>query len=162
MSTDPKQNLCSLKLHPFLENLIIFFASDDSIRSACAYAIHSIGIHNQDILKTYSETVLPLVFFAMHAEKTPETEKTLEVWNEIWSEQSPGTETGIRQNLRNISDMLKTALESPSWTMKAQVSSVKNDRLLNKWCIIICFSCLSTVQCSLRKVFIAYPPFNLE
>lgn len=95
---------------------------DDSIRSACAYTIQSIGIHNQDILKSYSETVLPLVFFAIHAEKTPETEKTLEVWNEIWSEQSPGTETGIRQNLHNICDILKTALESPSWTMKAQVS----------------------------------------
>lgn len=66
--------------------------------------------------------VLPLVFYAMHAEKTPETEKTLEVWTEIWAEQSPGTETGIRQNLQNICDMLKTALESPSWTMKAQVN----------------------------------------
>lgn len=67
----------------------------------------------------------------MHAEKTPETEKTLEVWTEIWSEQSPGTETGIRQNLQNICNMLKMALESPSWTMKAQVS-IFHDYLFKK------------------------------
>lgn len=101
----------------------IFTLTDDSIRSACAYTIQSIGNHNQDILKSYSETVLPLVFFAMHAEKTPETENTLEVWNEIWGEHSPGTESGIRQNLDQICEILKIALESPSWTMKAQAAN---------------------------------------
>lgn len=116
-----KEKVNVIYLQSFLSKYTLF-ASDDSIRSACAYTIQSIGIHNQDILKSYSDTVLPLVFFAMHAEKTPETEKTLEIWNEIWSEQSPGTETGIRQNLYNICDLLKTTLESPSWTMKAQVS----------------------------------------
>ncbi|KAG5880535.1 hypothetical protein JTB14_026768 [Gonioctena quinquepunctata] len=107
-----------------------FEREDDSIRSACAHTIQSIGIHNQETLKSHGEVVLPLVFFAMHADKTPETERTLEVWNEIWSEQSPGTETGIRNNLKNICDMLKVALESPSWTVKAQaanaVSTVAN------------------------------------
>lgn len=91
------------------------------MRSACAQTIQAIGIHNQEVLKSHADVVLPLVFFAMHADKTPETERTLETWNEIWSEQSPGTETGIRQNLKNICDILKTGLESPSWTMKAQV-----------------------------------------
>ncbi|XP_056640479.1 proteasome adapter and scaffold protein ECM29 [Diorhabda sublineata] len=100
-----------------------FEREDDSIRSSCALTIQSIGVHNQDILKSHADIVLPLIFFAMHAEKTPETEKTLEIWNEIWSEQSPGTETGIRQNLQNICDILKTALESPSWTMKAQAAN---------------------------------------
>lgn len=50
-----------------------------------------------------------------------ETEHTLEIWTDIWSENSPGTETGIRQNIEVICDTLKSALESPSWTMKAQV-----------------------------------------
>ncbi|KAK9746868.1 Proteasome stabiliser [Popillia japonica] len=100
-----------------------FEREDDSIRSACAHTIKSIGVHNQDILKNHSDVILPLVFFAMHAEKTPETENTLEVWNEIWSEHSPGTESGIRHNLEVICDTLKTALESPSWTMKAQAAS---------------------------------------
>lgn len=34
-----------------------------------------------------------------------------------------GTESGIRQNIEPICEMLKTALESPSWTVKAQVST---------------------------------------
>jgi len=33
-----------------------------------------------------------------------------------------GTESGIRNNIEPICDMLKKALESPSWTLKAQVS----------------------------------------
>lgn len=48
-----------------------FEREDDSIRSACAYTIQSIGNHNQEILKSHADVVLPLVFFAMHAEKTP-------------------------------------------------------------------------------------------
>lgn len=99
----------------------VFCITDDTIRSACAHTIQSIGNHNQEILKAHSDVVLPLVFFAMHGEKTPETESTIEVWNEIWSENSPGTESGIRQNIEVIYDTLKVALESPSWTMKAQV-----------------------------------------
>ncbi|KAF7270517.1 hypothetical protein GWI33_016522 [Rhynchophorus ferrugineus] len=100
-----------------------FEREDDSIRSACAHTIQSIGVHNQEILKSHSEVVLPLVFFAMHADKTPETQNTLDVWTEVWSEHSPGTETGIRQNIENICAMLKEALESPSWTCKAQAAN---------------------------------------
>lgn len=52
-----------------------------------------------------------------------ETENTVEVWNDIWSENSPGTETGIRQNIEVICDTLKNALESPSWNMKTQAAN---------------------------------------
>ncbi|XP_018321144.1 proteasome adapter and scaffold protein ECM29 [Agrilus planipennis] len=107
-----------------------FEREDNSIRSACAYTIQSIGNHNQEILKQYSNEILPLVFFAMHAEKTEETETTIETWNDIWSENSPGMESGIKQNIEEICMILKTGLESPSWTMKAQaanaVSTVAN------------------------------------
>lgn len=63
---------------------------DDSIRSAIAHTIQAIGIHNQDVIKTYSTTVLPLVFFATHVDKNPENQSTLNIWQEIWSEHSPG------------------------------------------------------------------------
>lgn len=65
--------------------------------------------------------VFPLVFFAMHAEKTPETENTVEIWKDIWAENNSGTESGIRQHIEVLCGILKTGLESPSWTMKAQV-----------------------------------------
>jgi proteasome component ECM29 len=44
------------------------------------------------------------------------------VWEDIWHEATPGTESGIRQHAAEICDLLKIALESPSWTMKAQVN----------------------------------------
>ncbi|KAF5273782.1 hypothetical protein FQA39_LY00897 [Lamprigera yunnana] len=100
-----------------------FEREDDSIRSACAQTIQAIGNYNQEILKQYSGTVLPLVFFAMHAEKTPDTENTINIWTDIWSENSPGTEYGIRQNIEVICKILKDALESPSWNMKAQAAN---------------------------------------
>lgn len=59
----------------------------------------------------------------MHCEKTEENENTLEIFNEIWMEHCPGTESGIRQNIESICGILKTALESPSWTMKAQAAN---------------------------------------
>jgi hypothetical protein len=44
------------------------------------------------------------------------------VWEEVWHEATPGTESGIRQHVTEICILLKTALELPSWTMKAQVN----------------------------------------
>ncbi|XP_050294248.1 proteasome-associated protein ECM29 homolog [Anthonomus grandis grandis] len=110
------------KLFAKLQNLY-FEREDDSIRSAIAFTIQAIGTHNQEVIKNYAKTVLPLAFFAIHADKSPETQSTLDVWNEIWSEHSPGTETGIRQNIEEIFDMLKQALESSSWTVKAQAAN---------------------------------------
>jgi hypothetical protein len=43
--------------------------TDESVRSACGYTLQAIGQHNQDILKEHSSVVIPLVFFAMHANK---------------------------------------------------------------------------------------------
>lgn len=57
-----KLNLCSFKLFVF---------ADESVRSACAYTLQAIGQHNQDVLKEHSSVVIPLVFFAMHANKIP-------------------------------------------------------------------------------------------
>ncbi|KAL3269226.1 hypothetical protein HHI36_008307 [Cryptolaemus montrouzieri] len=100
-----------------------FEREDISVKSSLAYTIQSIGVHNQDILKNYSDSLLPLIFFAMHAEKNPDSTSTLEVWEEIWSDNTPGTEAGIRQNIENICDIIKNALESPSWTIKAQAAN---------------------------------------
>lgn len=66
---------------------------------------------------------MPLTFFAMHCEKDPEDKKTeelWEMWNNLWSEITPGTEAGIRQNLALITSFLSNTLESSSWTVKAQ------------------------------------------
>nr|CAD7409385.1 unnamed protein product [Timema cristinae] len=97
-----------------------FDKEDESIRSACAFTLQSIGQHNSDLMKNYTEVVAPLAFFAMHANSAPDS--SVGVWEEIWHELTPGTESGIRQNVSGICELLKTALESPSWTMKAQAA----------------------------------------
>lgn len=76
---------------------------------------------------------MPLTFFAMHAELMPDKnddqakkdlrQKTVELWTELWSEITPGMEAGVRQNLPSITNTLNTALESSSWTTKAQAAN---------------------------------------
>jgi hypothetical protein len=47
---------------------------------------------------------------------------SVNVWEDVWHEATAGPESGIRQHITEICDLLKLALESPSWTMKAQVN----------------------------------------
>ncbi|XP_033222326.1 proteasome adapter and scaffold protein ECM29 [Belonocnema kinseyi] len=96
---------------------------DDSIRLAIGQTLQSVNNNNQEVVKKYTKIILPLTFFAMHAEKVPGNEPTIEVWTDLWGEISPGTETGIRQNLTPILGILKSALESASWTTKAQAAN---------------------------------------
>ncbi|XP_069674508.1 proteasome adapter and scaffold protein ECM29 isoform X2 [Periplaneta americana] len=99
-----------------------FEKEDESVRSACAYTLQAIGQHNQEVLKDHQSVIIPLVFFAMHANKIPEG-SSVTIWEDVWHEATPGTESGIRQHTAEICDLLKTALESPSWTMKAQAAN---------------------------------------
>lgn len=94
-----------------------FEREDDAIRNACAHTIQSVGVHNHEIFKAHSEVLLPLVFFAMHADHGQCC------WQEVWDEHGPGTETAIRQNVEAICETLTAALDSPSWTMKAQAAN---------------------------------------
>ncbi|XP_066994237.2 proteasome adapter and scaffold protein ECM29 isoform X2 [Anabrus simplex] len=98
-----------------------FEKEDESVRSALALTLQAVGRQNQELLKAHSSVVLPLSFLAMHAVKSPEL-ISVEIWEDVWTEATPGTESGIRQNLPEICSVLKDALESPSWTMKAQAA----------------------------------------
>lgn len=96
---------------------------DDAIRLAIGQTLQSINNYNQEKLKNYQKIVIPLAFFAMHAEKIPGNESTVELWTDLWNEITPGTEAGIMQNLRAITDILHMALESASWTTKVQAAN---------------------------------------
>ncbi|KAL0121628.1 hypothetical protein PUN28_006856 [Cardiocondyla obscurior] len=96
---------------------------DDAIRLAIGQTLQSINNYNQEKLKNYKKIVIPLAFFAMHAEKIPGNESTVELWTDFWNEITPGTEAGIVQNLRAITDILHKALESASWTTKVQAAN---------------------------------------
>ncbi|XP_011685024.1 PREDICTED: proteasome-associated protein ECM29 homolog [Wasmannia auropunctata] len=96
---------------------------DDAIRLAIGQALQSINNYNQETLKNYQKIVIPLAFFAMHAEKVPGNESTVELWTDLWNEITPGTEAGIVQNLQAITGILHVALESASWTTKVQAAN---------------------------------------
>ncbi|KAL6433433.1 hypothetical protein ACFW04_006522 [Cataglyphis niger] len=96
---------------------------DDAIRLAIGQTLQSINNYNQEKLKNYQKIVIPLAFFAMHAEKVPGNENTIELWTDLWNEITPGTEAGIMHNLQAITDILNTTLKSASWTTKVQAAN---------------------------------------
>ncbi|XP_015114658.1 proteasome adapter and scaffold protein ECM29 [Diachasma alloeum] len=96
---------------------------DDSIRLAIGQALQSINNQNHEVLKKFSDIVMPLTFFAMHAIKVPGNENTIELWTDLWGDIAHGTESAIKQNLTLITSKLNSALESASWTTKAQAAN---------------------------------------
>lgn len=58
-----------------------------------------------------------------HADIHPGNENLVELWTDLWSEITPGTEAGIVQNQEAIIRVLKTTMESASWTAKVQAAN---------------------------------------
>lgn len=100
-----------------------FQKEDDNVRSAIGLTYRAIGTHNQDILINYMDQVVPLTFFAMHMKKTPETTAFIEVWEDVWSEATPGTESALRMHMGPVCSLLKESLQSQSWTVKEQAAN---------------------------------------
>ncbi|KAF7987486.1 hypothetical protein HCN44_003248 [Aphidius gifuensis] len=96
---------------------------DDSIRYAIGQTLQSISNQNYEIIKNYNDIVLPLTFFAMHCVKTVDNENTITLWTDLWNEIAHGTETAIKKYLTTITNTLNQALESASWTTKAQAAN---------------------------------------
>jgi len=97
---------------------------DEASRWAVAFTYQAITRHNPDKMKEYASEALPIAFLAMHEETTAEggNKESLETWEEVWSEGTPGTEGGIRMYLTEIVSLLSVAIESPQWKVKAQAA----------------------------------------
>ncbi|KOC60812.1 Proteasome-associated protein ECM29 like protein [Habropoda laboriosa] len=100
-----------------------YMERDDLTKLTVGQTIQAINNYNQEILRNYFNIVIPLTFFAMHAQKTGENENMIELWIDLWNEITPGTEVGIKQNIEPITDILRSSLESPSWNAKAQAAN---------------------------------------
>ncbi|XP_066037538.1 proteasome adapter and scaffold protein ECM29 isoform X3 [Chamaea fasciata] len=91
-------------------------------RAGCALIVHAMGRYSPDVLKNHSKQVLPLAFLGMH--EIPEEEKgekeNSTLWTEVWQENVPGTQGGIRLHLQELISITEKALQSQSWKMKAQ------------------------------------------
>lgn len=88
-------------------------------KTAVAYTLQAVARANPDRLKENASQVIPLVYLAMHEEKDSDV---LEVWQEVWSDTTPGTEAGTRLYLPEIVGLLGVALDSPQWKVKAQAA----------------------------------------
>ncbi|KAH8348771.1 hypothetical protein KR084_010854, partial [Drosophila pseudotakahashii] len=87
-----------------------------------ALTIQSINKRHHELLKDYMESMLPLIFFAMHEEANEETKANVELWKDLWNDVSPG-DAGIRLNLNVIIPKLETSLTDASWSRKAQAAN---------------------------------------
>ncbi|OXB77147.1 UNVERIFIED_CONTAM: hypothetical protein H355_014718 [Colinus virginianus] len=91
-------------------------------RTGCALTVHAMGRYSPDVVKNHAKQVLPLAFLGMHEvpdeEKGEKDDSTL--WAEVWQENVPGTQGGIRLYMQELIAITQKALQSQSWKMKAQ------------------------------------------
>ncbi|XP_039299836.1 proteasome adapter and scaffold protein ECM29 [Nilaparvata lugens] len=104
---------------------------DDNIRQAVGLAFHSLVQNHQEEAKARAETILPLVFFAMHTktDKNVAYETILylifaplsdeNVWEDMWLEVSGGTD-GLLKYVDDVLQLLEDTLQSSSWPVRAQ------------------------------------------
>ncbi|XP_020604939.1 proteasome-associated protein ECM29 homolog [Orbicella faveolata] len=102
-----------------------FEKEDEGLRLACGLTLQAMSRYSPDVMKRHTAKALPAVFFAMHEKKTTagsSSSSNESLWEEIWLENTPGTEAGIRLYLDEIVSITCPALTSQSWTTKAQAA----------------------------------------
>ncbi|NXA53460.1 ECM29 protein, partial [Nothocercus julius] len=91
-------------------------------RTGCALTVHAMGRYSPDVVKNHAKHILPLAFLGMHEvsdEEKGEKEDSA-LWTEVWQENVPGTQGGIRLYMQELIVITQKALQSQSWKMKAQ------------------------------------------
>lgn len=69
---------------------------------------------------------LPVPFGRMYSREgtaAAETEDEVALWEEVWSELTPGTEGGLRLYLEEIVPLCRAGLDGQSWPVKAQAAA---------------------------------------
>ncbi|NXG01403.1 ECM29 protein, partial [Sakesphorus luctuosus] len=91
-------------------------------RTGCALTVHAMGRYSPDVLKNHAMHVLPLAFLGMHeiSEEEKGEKENSTLWTEVWQENVPGTQGGIRLYMQELITITQKALQSQSWKMKAQ------------------------------------------
>lgn len=95
---------------------------ENSSNRSVALVIQSINKRQQELLKDYLESALPLIFFAMHEEINEENKSHVELWKDLWNEITPG-DAGLRMNLQVIIPKLEAGINSDSWPRKTQAAN---------------------------------------
>ncbi|XP_045493111.1 proteasome adapter and scaffold protein ECM29 [Colias croceus] len=111
-------------IEKLMKKLITLYETkeDDSARSAIALTLKSIAKAKIEHIKDNEAILAPIVFLAMHAPKDDDS-NTVEMFEEIWTDISPGRESGIKQHLPALREEIEKALNSSSWTKKVQAAN---------------------------------------
>jgi proteasome component ECM29 len=82
----------------------------------------TLGQNYSDAIKDHIRSqIIPLAFLGMHTAASPDNNlRTL--WTEVWTESVTWTEAGLRAHLPAVTAILKEAIESRSWSLKAQAA----------------------------------------
>ncbi|XP_022097180.1 proteasome-associated protein ECM29 homolog [Acanthaster planci] len=98
---------------------------DEMLHTACGLTLQAMSRHSPDTFKKHNTQVLPLAFLAMHVKKekvSGRSEEKDNVWEEVWLDSTPGTESGIKLYLAEIVSLTQESLGSQSWPRKAQAA----------------------------------------
>ncbi|XP_032510836.2 proteasome adapter and scaffold protein ECM29 [Danaus plexippus] len=94
---------------------------DDASRSAVALTLKAVAKAKIEHIKDNEETLVPVVFLAMHASKEDDS-STVEMFSELWSDVSPSAGRGVRAHVRALRTAVEQALASGSWAKKIQAA----------------------------------------
>ncbi|EDO42544.1 predicted protein, partial [Nematostella vectensis] len=100
-----------------------FEKEEAGLRLACGLTFQAITRYSPDVMRSHASKVLPTAYFAMHEDKkTGDHVKRRMPWEEIWLENTPGTDAGLRLYVGEITDICCTALASQVWLIRAQAA----------------------------------------
>ncbi|XP_031556184.1 proteasome adapter and scaffold protein ECM29-like [Actinia tenebrosa] len=102
-----------------------FEKEDPGLRMACGLTFQAMTRYSPDIMKRHLTKALPTAYFAMHEKKKADgsLSSSESVWEEIWIENTPGTEGGLRLYLNEIVEITCPALSSQAWPVRAQAAN---------------------------------------
>jgi len=100
---------------------------EEDVRVSTALTMRSMHRQNADVMKNYANLALPLAFLAMHAHSNTDNTDSdaldpAEIWEEVWSDNTPGTEAGVKLYINEIMNLCEISAQSNNWNMKAQTA----------------------------------------
>eukprot|EP00794_Sanderia_malayensis_P008163 gene8163-9036_t len=100
---------------------------DQSKQLSVAWTFQAISRHSHDALASHASIILPVVFLARHQQEKQDADNDAmknakEIWEEVWNNSTPGTQSGIKLYLNEIFETVSPVLSSQSWTLKSQAA----------------------------------------
>jgi proteasome component ECM29 len=100
-------------------------AQEDEVKASVGVTLLELTRHSPEVMKYYHSTILPLAFMGMRDITDPQAAK---VWQEVWEENTAGSNQAIRTWTTEILAECQTLLKATSsWPMKRQVGKSITD-----------------------------------